>query len=264
MADRLKNKVAVVTGGGTGIGKAIAIIFAREGAKVVVTGRTPATLQKTVEQIKGEGNEAVYAPGDVSQASDVENMVGQAVSKFGKVDVLVNNAGVRGSIRTIEDLTEEEWQRTFNIDAKGSWLCSKYIIPQMRKARGGSIIMVSSISASIGQTKQGCYNAAKAAQELLMKCMALDFAKDNIRVNSICPAWVETEMNREQLAEMKTHPNKIYPPGFSYNYIVKTLHPIGRLGTPEDCAWAAVYLASDESNWVTGSSLMVDGGFTCQ
>jgi NAD(P)-dependent dehydrogenase (short-subunit alcohol dehydrogenase family) len=107
-------------------------------------------------------------------------------------------------------------------------------------------------------------NAAKAAQELLMKCMALDFAPDKIRVNSICPAWVETEMNRGQLAQMKANPHKPYPPGLTYHEIVGKLHPIGRIGRPEDCAWAAVYLASDESGWVTGTSLFVDGGYTCQ
>lgn len=264
MAKRLEGKVALITGGGTGIGQDIAIIFAREGAQVVVTGRTVKTLEDTVSKIKAEGNDAMYVQGDVSQAASVEKMIRETVAKYGKLNILVNNAGVRGSIRTIMDLTEEEWQRTFDIDAKGSWLCSKYAIPEMRKAGGGSIIMISSISAHIGQARQGCYNAAKAAQELLMKCMALDFAPDKIRVNSICPAWVETEMNREQLAEMAANPDTEYPPGFSYNYITKTLHPIGRVGTGEDCAWAAVYLASDESTWTTGSSMMVDGGFTCQ
>lgn len=264
MTDRLQAKVALVTGGGTGIGRSIAVIFAREGARVMVSGRTLNTLMDTVDQIKKEGGEAAYVQGDVSQAKDAQRMIRETIDRFGRIDVLVNNAGVRGSIRTILDLTEEEWDRTFNIDAKGSWLCSRYAIPEMKKAGGGSIIMVSSISAHIGQAKQGCYNAAKAAQELLMKCMALDFAPDHIRVNSICPAWVETEMNREQLAQMRTDPDTPYPPGFSYNFITKTLHPIGRVGTPEDCAWAAVYLASDESTWVTGSSLTVDGGFTCQ
>ncbi len=263
MVDRLKGKVALVTGGGTGIGKSIATVFAREGAKVAVCGRTPATLQRTVDEIDREGDEAILVVGDVSKEVDVRRIVGEAATRFGPITVLVNNAGVRGSIRTIEDLTEEEWQRTFDIDAKGSWLCSKHVLPWMRQAGGGSIIMVSSISAHIGQTKQGCYNAAKAAQELLMKCMALDFAKDNIRVNSICPAWVLTEMNRDQLAEMRSAPKKVFPPGFTYEDVVR-LHPIGRIGEPEDCAWAAVYLASDESSWVTGSSLMVDGGFTCQ
>ena len=264
MAGRLKAKVALITGGGTGIGQGIAELFASEGAKVVVSGRTEATLKQTVEQITKASGDAIYVIGDVSRAVDAENMVRQTIEQYGKLNVLVNNAGVRASIETILDLTEEEWDRTFSIDAKGSWLCSKYAIPEMRKAGGGSIIMVSSISAHIGQRKQGAYNAAKGAQELLMKCMALDFAPDNIRVNSICPAWVETEMNHKQLSLMKSKPDTVYPPGFSYNDITKTLHPIGRIGTPEDCAWAAVYLASDESAWVTGSSLMVDGGFTCQ
>ena len=264
MADRLNDKVAMITGGGTGIGQDIAIFFAREGARVVVTGRTVATLEDTVGKIRAEGGEAIYVQGDVSQALDVENMVARTVAEYGKLDILVNNAGVRGSIRTVLDLTEEEWNRTFDIDAKGTWLCSKYAIPEMRKAGGGSIITISSVSAHIGQARQGCYNAAKAAQEGLMKCMALDFAADKIRVNSICPAWVETEMNREQLAEMAADPDTPYPPGFSYNHITKTPHPIGRVGTGADCAWAAVYLASDESSWTTGSSMMVDGGFTCQ
>ena len=202
MSERLKDKVALITGGGTGIGKAIAVIFAREGAKVAVAGRTLATLETTVKQIESKGGQAIAVRGDVSRAGDAESMVKQTVSTFGKLNVLVNNAGVRASIGTLLDLTEEEWDRTFDIDAKGSWLCSKYAIPEMRSGGGGSIIMISSISAHIGQAKQGCYNAAKAAQELLMKCMALDFAPDHIRVNSICPAWVETEMNRAQLAKM--------------------------------------------------------------
>jgi NAD(P)-dependent dehydrogenase (short-subunit alcohol dehydrogenase family) len=160
-------------------------------------------------------------------------------------------------------LTEEEWQRTIDIDAKGSWLCSKYAIPEMQKAGGGSIIMISSISSHVGQRRQGAYNAAKAAQELLMKCMALDFGPDDIRVNSICPGWVLTEMNREQLRDMEAEPERVFPPGLSYADVIE-LHPIGRIGDPEDVAWAAVYLASDESKWVTGTSLFVDGGYTCQ
>lgn len=263
MPDRLKDKVAIVTGGGTGIGAAIATAFAREGAKVLVCGRTAATLEQTVTAIREEHGEASYVACDVSQAADVENMVGETVKRYGKLDILVNNAGVRGSIKTILDLDEEEWQRTFDINAKGSWLCSKYAIPEMKNTGGGSIIMVSSVSAYVGHTKNGCYNAAKAAQELLMKCMALDFAPDGIRANSICPGWVRTELNREQLREMEADPDKKFPPGLSYRDVVD-LHPIGRVGTPEDCAWAAVYLASDESKWITGSSLMVDGGFTCQ
>jgi len=263
MPDRLKDKIAVVTGAGTGIGQAIAILFAREGARVSICGRKPATLADTARRIADEGGEVLELVCDVSQAGQVESMVLKTVERFGKIDILVNNAGIRASISTILELTEEEWQQTFDIDVKGSWLCSKYAIPEMRKNGGGSIVMVSSVSAHVAQTKQGCYNAAKAAQELLMKCMALDFAPDGIRVNSICPAWVKTEMNRVQLAEMQANPEHIFPPGLRYADIIR-LHPVGRVGTPEDCAWAALYLASDESKWVTGSSLFVDGGFTCQ
>lgn len=135
--------------------------------------------------------------------------------------------------------------------------------PGNAKTGGGSIVMISSISAHIGQPKQGCYNAVKAAQELLMKCIAVDFAADHIRANSICPAWVRTEMNRQQLAEMEATPDQVFPPGLSHRDVLR-LHPAGRIGEPEDIAAAAVYLASDEASWVTGSSLMVDGGYTCQ
>jgi len=263
MSSRLKNKTSIITGAGAGIGKAIAKVFAAEGARVCVCGRTKDTLNQTVAEIRQAGGEAMAVACDVADRAQVANLVRQTMSTFGALHVLVNNAGVRASIGTIEDLTEAEWQRTFDIDAKGTWLCSKMAIPELRKAGGGSIIMVSSISAHIGQTKQGCYNAAKAAQEALMKCMALDFAKDHIRVNSICPAWVLTEMNRAQLAEMEANPDRVFPPGFRYRDVL-ALHPLGRLGQPEDVAWAAVYLASDESSWVTGSSLMVDGGYTCQ
>lgn len=263
MADRLTGKVAIVTGAGTGIGKSIAILFAREGACVSICGRTLDTLEATADQIRADGGEVLVVRCDVSNTEMVRSMVTQVTGTFGRVDVLVNNAGVRASIVDALELTEEEWQRTLDIDAKGPWLCSKYVIPEMRKGGGGSIIMISSISAHIGQTKQGAYNVAKSAQEGLMRCLALDFAPDKIRVNSICPAWVLTEMNRDQLRQMKQNPHKIFPSGFCYSDVIK-LHPLGRLGTPEDVAWAAVYLASDESQWVTGISLFVDGGFMCQ
>jgi NAD(P)-dependent dehydrogenase (short-subunit alcohol dehydrogenase family) len=263
MVDRLSGKVAIVTGAGTGIGKAIAVMFGREGASVVCCGRTPSTLDDTVGAIEAQGGRAMAIPTDVSNAQAVDEMMGQSVERFGQLDILVNNAGVRASIGTILDLSEAEWQRTFDIDAKGSWLCAKAAIPEMCKVGGGSIIMISSISAHVGQPKQGAYNAAKAAQELLMKCVALDFAAQGIRVNSICPAWVITEMNREQVAAMQAEPDKEFEPGIRYKDLLK-LHPLGRIGQPDDVAWAAVYLASDESRWVTGTSLFVDGGYTCQ
>lgn len=263
MANRLEDRVAIVTGGGTGIGRAVAITFAREGARVAICGRTPETLEETAQQIHQEGSEVLTIQCDVSDSESVQSMVAQTVEHFGRIDTLVNNAGVRASICTILELTEEEWYRTFDIDAKGSWLCSKYVIPEMRRTGGGSIIMITSVSAYLGQIKQGAYNAAKAAQEALMKCMAMDFAPDNIRVNSICPAWVVTEMNREQLREMEANPEKAFPPGFHYREVVG-FHPIGRIGEPGDIAWAAVYLASaEESKWVTGASFFIDGGYAC-
>jgi NAD(P)-dependent dehydrogenase (short-subunit alcohol dehydrogenase family) len=127
----------------------------------------------------------------------------------------------------------------------------------------GSIVMISSISAHVGQPRQGCYNAAKAAQELLMKCMALDLAPLGIRVNSVCPSWVLTDMNRAQIEAMQASPDTAFPPGLSWRELL-ALHPVGRIGTPEDVAAAALYLASDEASWVTGCSLMVDGGYTCR
>lgn len=263
MSNRLSGKVALVTGGGTGIGRGITEIFAREGARVALCGRTLAPIQEVADHIGQAGGEALAVACDVSQSAQVSAMIAHVRARFGQLHVLVNNAGIRASLSTIEQLSEEEWQHTFDVDAKGSWLCSKYAIPVIRSSGGGSIIMISSISAHIGQPLQGCYNAAKAAQELLMKCMAIDFASDRIRVNSICPAWVRTEMNRAQLAEMESQPERVYPPGLSYRDVVR-LHPSGRVGEPDDVAWAAVYLASDESQWVTGTSLMVDGGYTAQ
>ena len=262
MPDRLKGKIALVTGGGTGIGSGIARLFALEGASVVICGRTQATLDSTIERAKGTGAEIRSIRCDVSKSQQVQSMVTRTVEELGRIDVLVNNAGVGGRLKTVVELSEEEWDETFGINAKGTWLCSRSVIPEMRKSGGGSIILISSISAYRGQTLNDCYNASKAAEESMMKCMALDFAKDSIRVNSICPAWVETEKN--QFAEMANDSEVQFPTGIrSYSDLVD-MHPIGRLGTPEDIAWAAVYLASDESTWVTGASLMIDGGYTCK
>jgi len=160
--------------------------------------------------------------------------------------VLVNNAG-KNPVRqfTIEDATEEEWDQYRAINAKGSFLASKYAIPELRKSGGGSIIMISSISAHIGQANVGVYNSSKAAQEGLVRAMAVDFAKDKIRVNAICPGWVMVENLRKPREKIMDY--------------IESIHPIGRIGSPEDIAWAAIYLASDESTWVTGASFAIDG-----
>jgi NAD(P)-dependent dehydrogenase (short-subunit alcohol dehydrogenase family) len=257
MADRLKGKVAIITGAGSGIGEATALIFAREGAKVSLAGRRMAKIQAVVDHILSEGGEALAVQTDVRYAEQVENLIGKTVDHFGKLDILFNNAGVRASRSTVVELSEEEFDRTMETDVKGVWLCCKYAIPAMIRNGSGAIINCSSISAFIGQRLQGVYNATKGGIDVLTKCMALDFAKYGIRVNNVNPAWVRTEMNEAELAQMKARGGKEWDE-------VLQLHPIGRLGEPEDVAWAVVYLASDEASWVTGTSLLVDGGYCCQ
>jgi len=260
---RVQDKVAIVTGGGTGIGRAIAVAFAREGARVMVCGRRLPPLEETVRIIANAGGQARAGRCDVTDPDQIDALVQQTLESDGRIDVLCNNAGVRASIGTILDISVEEWDRTLEIDLKGAFLCCRRVIPEMRSQSGGSIIMISSISAHVGQPRQGAYNAAKAGQDMLAKCLALDFAADGIRVNCVCPAWVRTEMNREQLAAMQEAPDKTFPPGLTYRELLR-MHPLGRLGLPQDVAAAAVYLASDESGWVTGTCLMVDGGYTSQ
>ena len=248
---KLKDKIAIITGGGTGIGRATAILFAKEGAKVVIVGRRLEPLVETIDLIKMTGGIGFYFQGDVSKSNDVQKIVSETVQLYNKIDILYNNAAVFYSNgKTIVDLDEEVWDITMSINLKGVFLFSKYVIPYMIKNGGGVIVNCSSISGHIGQRNQGAYNAAKGGIELLTKCMALDFAKYNIRVNAVAPAWVEIEFNKEDL---RRHEKEIV-----------SMHPIGRIGKPEDVANAVLYLASHESDWVTGTSLIIDGGYTAQ
>jgi NAD(P)-dependent dehydrogenase (short-subunit alcohol dehydrogenase family) len=255
--DRLKGKVAIITGAGSGIGAATAQIFAGEGAKVVLADIRAEAVRSVAARIEAAHGEAFAVQTDVRDAVQVRRMVEKAVQRFGKLDILVNNAGVRASRSTVVELTEEEFDQTMAVDLKGVWLCSKFAIPEMIRNGGGCILTTSSISATIGQRLQGVYNAAKGGVEVLTQCMALDFAPYKIRCNNVNPAWVRTEMNRAELMEMEARGGKEWAE-------VLRLHPLGRLGEPEDVAWAFVYLASDEASWVTGASLYVDGGYSCQ
>jgi NAD(P)-dependent dehydrogenase (short-subunit alcohol dehydrogenase family) len=248
---RLKGKTALITGGGSGIGRATAILFAREGAQVMVVGRRSTPLEETVAAIKAQGGEASWLAVDVSKSAEVQNLVEEVVKLYGKVDILFNNAATfSGLSKTIVEMSEEDWDATMAVNLRAVFLCSKYVIPHMIHGGGGTIVNCSSISGHVGQKGNSVYNAAKGGVELLTKCMALDFAGHKIRVNAVCPAWVEIDYNRQQIKDM-------------YDEVLR-LHPIGRPGQPEDVASAVLYLASDESSWVTGSSLMVDGGYTAQ
>lgn len=248
---RLKDKVAIITGGGTGIGRATAILLAGEGATVMIAGVKQQTIEETAAAITSEGGRASFITTDVSKADAVERMVKATISVYGKIDILSNNAAVFvGVTKSIPDLSEDEWDSLMDVNLKGVFLCCKYVIPEMIRNGGGTIINCSSISGHVGQRKIGAYNAAKGGVELLSKCMALDFAEHKIRVNTVCPGWVEVEHNREIIEEQKDE--------------ILKLHPIGRVGQPADIANAVLYLASDESSWVTGTSLIVDGGYMAQ
>jgi NAD(P)-dependent dehydrogenase (short-subunit alcohol dehydrogenase family) len=257
MPNRLKDKVAIITGAGSGIGEATAVVFAREGARVALADCRLEKIEAVARKIEAEDGEPLVVETDVRVPDQVQNMVEKTAERFGKLDIIFNNAGVRASRCSVVDLTVEEYERTMNTDVKGVWLCCKYAIPAMIRNGGGAIVNTSSVSAFIGQPLQGIYNATKGAIDVLSKCIALDFAKYNVRCNNVNPGWVRTEMNEQELAEIKARGGKDWEQ-------VLRLHPIGRLGEPEDVAWAVVYLASDEASWVTGTSLLIDGGYCSQ
>jgi NAD(P)-dependent dehydrogenase (short-subunit alcohol dehydrogenase family) len=249
MSSRLQGKVAIVTGAGTGIGRACALAMAREGAHLVLVGRRKEKLQ---DLAKGIRNSAILIAADVSKQADIENLIGRAVAELGSIHVLLNNAGVL-HVGNIEQITEAQWDETFNINVRGLWLLSRAVLPHMRKAGGGSIINMASVLGINGARNRASYAPSKGAVVLLTKCMAIDHGAENIRVNAICPSFVETDLTA---AVLSTAPD---PQAVRRERIA--IHPIGRLGKPEDIAGLSVYLASDESSWVTGAVFPVDGGY---
>ncbi len=246
---RLSGKTALITGAGSGIGRACALAFAREGTKVALVGRRRDRLEKVAQEIGG----AAVFPADISNQKQVDRLVQDASARLGSLNILLNNAGllVPG---TAESISDDDWARTFQVNVRGLWLLSRAVLPHMRQAGGGSIINMSSVLGLVGARNRAAYSASKGAVTLLTKCMALDHAADKIRVNCICPAFVETELTSDFI---KNAPD---PAAARRDRIA--LHPIGRLGQPHDVAGMAVYLASDESSWVTGAAFPVDGGFT--
>ncbi len=256
MSLKLKDKVAIVTGAGTGIGRAIALLFAEEVAKVVCASLHENSCKKTAEDIVALGGKAIAVPTQVADRKDVEVLINNTIEKYGKIDVLVNNAGIVNCFCKVADVTEEQFDEMFDVNVKGQFLVAKECIPHMKENGGGVIISTSSASAMVAQYSTGVYNATKAAVLFLTKNIAVDYAKDNIRANCLCPALVDdTVINKDVFAEAKVNPE-----GWK-----ETLekYPMGRIATPEEVAKGALFLATEESSFVTGTTLVIDGGFTC-
>jgi len=247
---RLEHKVAIVTGGGTGIGEAIAKIFAREGAKVAITGRRKDELGRVVRDIERKGGKASALPGSVTNEQDVQDAVAATVRTFGRLDILVNNAGNLFHVGRLHETTDQIWDETFDVFMKGTFRFIRAAIPQMLRQGGGSILNISTTAAlkAIPGFEAHAYQAAKAGVIMLTKTVAVHYAKQNIRCNCICPAGVVTPGVAGVLDDPKIKAS------------IEGMHPLGRLGQPEEIAEAAVYFASDESRWTTGSILTVDGG----
>jgi NAD(P)-dependent dehydrogenase (short-subunit alcohol dehydrogenase family) len=248
---RLEGKVALITGGTSGIGQATAIRFAEEGAAVAITGRNVERGEQVVSEIAANGGEAVFIRSDVCIADDCRQAVAQTLERFGKIDVLFNNAGVFHP-KTVPECTEEEWDETIDSSLKGAFLMSKYALPSMIERGSGSIIHTSSGWGIQGGDKAAAYCAAKGGLIVMAKAMAIDHGPDGIRVNCVCPGDVLTPMLPDDAAKR----------GMSWDdYAVGAANrPLGRIGTAEDIANAVLYLASDEASFVTGDALVVDGG----
>ncbi|HSF33216.1 MAG TPA: SDR family oxidoreductase [Candidatus Tectomicrobia bacterium] len=254
----LAKKVALITGAGAGIGRATAVLFAQEGAKVVAQDINVDAAQETVQLIKKAAGEAVPFGGNVTASVDAAAMVKKAVDSYGQLDVLFNNAGIwRGG--TILDISEEDWDRTMDVNVKGIYLVSKYAVQQMMRQGGGSIINAASVAALRGSPMSAAYHASKGAVLLLTKCMALDFGRYGIRVNCTCPGVIDTQM-ADQLLTYRSLGDDDRKQALLETY--EERHAVGRFGQPAEVARVVVFLASDASSFVTGAAWPVDGGLS--
>ncbi|GAC1357084.1 MAG: 3-oxoacyl-ACP reductase [Ktedonobacteraceae bacterium] len=249
---RLANKVAIITGSGSGMGQAAALLFAQEGASVVVTDVVADSGEETVRRIKGAGGSATFVKADVSQEDEVRALVEAAIATFGKVDILYNNAGIMPSTDgSVTDIGEEIWDKILDVNLKSTFLCTKYAIPHMMKQGQGSIINIASFVAFMGCTvPQDAYTASKGGLLALTKSLAVQYGRHGIRCNAICPGPIETPLLRDLWKNEEER-----------NLRLKRI-PLGRFGEAKDIVYMALYLASDESAWTTGAWLTVDGGIT--
>jgi NAD(P)-dependent dehydrogenase (short-subunit alcohol dehydrogenase family) len=251
MDKRLPGQVAIITGGGSGIGRATALLFAREGASVVVGDLNHETAQATVTAIQAEGGTACAVRVNVTQAAEVEQLIASAIREYGRLDILFNNAGI-GKRVALTDMSEDDWQQVIDVDLKSIFLCSKYAVPVMCRGGGGCIINTASIYGLVGAEGVAAYNAAKGGVVLLTRNMAVDHAKDNIRVNCICPGHTDTpilDTLRQDEPMLRT---------------IRQRYPLGRFARPEEIAYGVLFLASEASSFVTGTALVVDGGYTAR
>lgn len=253
---RLQGKVAVVTGGAVGIGRACALQMASEGASVAVLDTDARQGAELVAEIVDRDMRAHFIACDVSSEKQVAAAITEAGTYFGRIDILVNNAGIAGPSKPTHELTEQEWDRVQAINVKGVFFCTKHVIPHMRAAGGGSIINLSSIYGLVGGADVPPYHASKGAVRLMSKTDAMLYAPDRIRVNSVHPGYIWTPMVEAHLKSLGDLE--------SGRKMVGDLHPLGHMGEPDDIAWGVVYLASDESKFVTGSELVIDGGYTAR
>ena len=251
METAFKNKVAIITGGSSGIGRATALAFAKKGAKIVVVDWQES--QETMDQIKDMGAEAIFIKCDVSKSADVKAMIEKTVAAFGRLDYAFNNAGIEGNSAFTANCTEENWDKTIAINLKGIWLCMKHEIPEILKQGKGTIINCSSVAGLVGFAGLPAYVASKHGVIGLTKTAALEYAADGIRINAICPGVIQTPMidrltgkKKEAIAQFTA------------------LEPLGRMGLPEEIANAVVWMCSDEASFVTGHAMAVDGGFVAR
>ncbi len=251
--NEFQDKVAIVTGATSGIGRAAAIAYAREGAKVVVAGRRATEGEETVRLLQAQGGEGIFVKTDVSKAVQVKELVERTLQKFGRLDIAFNNAGIEQVPLPFLEQDEETFDQVVDINAKGVWLCMKYEIPAMLKTGGGSIVNTASVFGVLGIPGDEIYIASKHAVIGLTKSAAVEFGKQGIRVNAILPGVVDTDMYKRFAGDKP-----------EFREQMNAMHPIGRIGKPEEMAEAAIWLSSSKASFVTGHSLMVDGGYTAQ
>jgi NAD(P)-dependent dehydrogenase (short-subunit alcohol dehydrogenase family) len=250
MTMELEGKVGLVTGGTSGIGQDTAVLFAKAGAKVVVAGRREPEGEKTIELIRAAGGDGLFVKTDVSKAGEVDSLIRQVVERFGRLDIAFNNAGIEGVWVPIINQSEKDWDQTIDINLKGVWLCLKYEIRQMLKqGGGGAIVNMASVTGLVGSAGAAAYSASKHGVMGLTKSAALETARSGIRINAVCPAVIETPMAERIFGAPEVHKQ------------VLGLHPIGRFGRPAEIAEAVVWMCSDRASFMTGQSLVLDGGF---